>query len=88
LNKSVIESSDAFQIFTGKAMLAVSTGTTTRLWNVESAIYHARENVMKHLSSVARESYARSYGKIIRLQSLREKYHHLLLFSVLFGGAY
>lgn len=60
---------DTYQLSTGKAMLGIQRRETSK---VLSAIRSGREVLLQNLSIFARESYARSYPEIVRLQCLRE----------------
>jgi serine/threonine-protein kinase ATR len=58
-----------YQIAVGRAMLGLHRKDVNV---VGSGLKNARRALMQSLSSVARESYARSYALIVRLQCLRE----------------
>lgn len=58
-----------YEVHKGKAVLGLFTRDRS---SVVSAIRCARDTVIQNLSSMAAESYARSYSDIICLQSLRE----------------
>lgn len=60
---------DTYRLSTGKAILGIERKENS---TVLSAIQSGREALMESLSSVARESYARCYSDIVRLQCLRE----------------
>ena len=65
---------DRFQIALGKVMLGLQHHSKE---SVDHALVEARSAVMTSLSSVARESYVRSYPHIVKLHALREIEHAL-----------
>jgi hypothetical protein len=67
--RPTLSSNHTYHICSGKAMLGLQR---KEVLTVATAIQNAREVLMQSLSSVARESYARSYSEIVRLQCLRE----------------
>ena len=64
-----LDTEDMYQISVGKAMLGLQRKDSSA---VASALENARQALMQSLSSVARESYARSYSHMVRLHCLRE----------------
>ena len=68
--RSTIKNCDGlYQVHLGEAMLGIHRKEFDRVF---LSVKSARVAVMEGLSSVARESYARSYDHVVRLQSLRE----------------
>lgn len=63
------DNENSFQAALGEAMLGLHTGSAAV---VRKALKDARRAVMKDLSSVAKESYDRSYCPIVKLHCLRE----------------
>ena len=66
---SALDTAGNYEICKGKAVLGLYRKDRSI---VSSALLCAREAVMQNLSSLAAQSYARSYSDIVRLQSLRE----------------
>lgn len=67
--ESKYTSEELYQVSVGKAMRGLHQRSEGK---VHSALDAARKAIMAPLGSAARESYSRSYGHLIRLQSLRE----------------
>jgi hypothetical protein len=65
----IVEPDALYQVYLGKALLNLQESNHD---SVLSCLNHAREAVMDGLGNVARESYSRSYGHVVRLQAIRE----------------
>ena len=65
----IVDGECKYQVAVGATMLGLHRRDSTL---VCSALRDARRAIMQSLSTTARESYARSYSLIVRLQSIRE----------------
>jgi serine/threonine-protein kinase ATR len=65
----LVEPDALYQVYLGKALLNLQR---KNLDGALSSLTHARTAVMDGLGNVARESYSRSYGHVVRLQAIRE----------------
>ena len=64
-----LEPDATYQVHVGKALLCLHS---KRPESALLSLAHARSAVMDGLGNVARESYSRSYGHVVKLQAIRE----------------
>ncbi|KAL3923955.1 MAG: hypothetical protein SGILL_001342, partial [Bacillariaceae sp.] len=72
-------SNGVFRWSLGKAMSSLHN---SKFQTAKSALHDAQESVMGSLSTVARESYSKSYGYLVRLHQIREVEDSLDYFSL------